>query len=169
MWLHGGGGVHFGGGLWDFQNGVDLHINSKSPLGTSLLVNLVNISDDGQHKSCSLSYGLGWHDFGWPRLVEKSEEKLVQSGEENKIGTYDHYHMYVSFKFSFDLILVSLMQMCLFIIYKYSTHNRSSNGGLGWRFAILAKGMWVKMGFSHHLISLHLLWLLLTLMWFLLV
>jgi hypothetical protein len=42
-----------------FQNGVDLHINSKSPLGTSLLVNLVNISDDGQHKSCSLSYGLG--------------------------------------------------------------------------------------------------------------
>jgi hypothetical protein len=63
-------------------------------------------------------------------LVEESEDKWVQSGEENKKGTYDHYHMYVSFEFCFDLILVSLMQLCWFIIYKSFTNNRSSNGGL---------------------------------------
>jgi hypothetical protein len=55
----------------------------------------------------------------------------VQSDEENKNGTYDHYHMYDGFEISFDLILVSLMQLCLFIIYKHSTSKRSSNGGLG--------------------------------------
>ncbi len=54
----------------------------------------------------------------------------MQSGEENKKGTYDHYHMCDGFEISFDLILVSLMHLCLFIIYKYSTSNRSSNGGL---------------------------------------
>jgi hypothetical protein len=64
-------------------------------------------------------------------LVEEKSKPGVQSGEENIKVTYDHYHMYVSFKFSFDLILVSLMQMCLFIIYKYSISKRSSNGGLG--------------------------------------
>ena len=39
--------------------------------------------------------------------------------------------MYVEFEIFLDLILVSLMHLCLFIIYKYSPSNRSSNGGFG--------------------------------------
>jgi hypothetical protein len=63
-------------------------------------------------------------------LVEETEDKWVQSGEENKMGTYDHYHMLLRFDFSFGLILVSLMQMCLFITYEHSTSKGSSNCGL---------------------------------------
>jgi hypothetical protein len=42
-----------------FQIWGYLHIVSKSSLVTSLLVNLVNISTNGQHESCSPSLGLG--------------------------------------------------------------------------------------------------------------
>jgi hypothetical protein len=42
-----------------FQIWGYLHIVSKSPLVKSILVNLVNISTNGQHESCSLSLGLG--------------------------------------------------------------------------------------------------------------
>jgi len=50
--LNGGGGGQFGQGLQEFQNGMIFTLISKSPLGNSLLVNLVNISRDGQHESC---------------------------------------------------------------------------------------------------------------------
>ena len=65
----GGGGAHFSQGLWDFQFGVDLHIVSKSPLVQIILVNLVNLSRDGQHESCWPWHGLGWHGLGWLSLV----------------------------------------------------------------------------------------------------
>jgi hypothetical protein len=71
-------------------------------------------------------------------LVEERSKPGVQSGEENIKVTYDHYHMWIEFEISFDWILVSLMQLCLFIIYKSFTSKRSSKGGLGWRFANLA-------------------------------
>ena len=63
----------------------------------------------------------------------------MQRGQDFINGQSDHYHMYVGFAFFFDLVLVSLMHLCLFIIYKYSPSNRSSNGGLWGRFAKLAK------------------------------
>jgi hypothetical protein len=63
-------------------------------------------------------------------LVEESEDKWVQSGEENKKGTYDHYHMCEGFEIFFGWILVSLMQLGLFIISKHSTSKRSNKDGL---------------------------------------
>jgi hypothetical protein len=47
--------------------------------------------------------------------------------------------MYVGFAFFLDLILVCFMHWCLFLLYKSFTSPRASNGGLGWRFAKLAK------------------------------
>jgi hypothetical protein len=64
-------------------------------------------------------------------LVEERSKPGVQSGEENIKVTYDHYHMCEGFEISFGLILVSLMQLCLFIIYKSFTNQGSSKGGLG--------------------------------------
>jgi hypothetical protein len=56
---------------------------------------------------------------------------VVQRGQHFINGQSDHYHMYVGFAFFFDLVLVSLMHLCLFLIYKHFTNNRSSNGGFG--------------------------------------
>jgi hypothetical protein len=52
------------------------------------------------------------------------------SGEEIKKWPYDHYHMLVEFEIFFDLNMVSLMHLGLFLIYKCFTNKRSSNGGL---------------------------------------
>jgi hypothetical protein len=153
-----------------FQNGVNLLSISKSQLASFILVNLVKVSTSGQQQKGSPWHGLGWHGKSWSRLVWEKSKPGVQSGEDVINGQSDHYLMWVEFEFLFDLNWVSLIQMGVLLIYKCFTNNGTSQSGLGWRFAKMAKCVceW-KMGFSLYLISLFLIWFFLTPKWFLLV
>ena len=63
--------------------------------------------------------------------LQKSQNQRGKEGIMLKITQMTIITCNVEFEICFDLILVSLMQMCLFIIYKSFTNNRASNGGLG--------------------------------------
>jgi hypothetical protein len=42
---------------------------SRSPLVSSILVNLGRVNPNGQHQTCSSWWGLGWHGKSWSKLV----------------------------------------------------------------------------------------------------